>query len=43
MDVLYLVDQQVLSQCGTITVDWAEEKDWSGFALIPERPLPGGC
>jgi len=41
--VLYLVDKQVLTRCGTITVDWAEEKDWSGFTLISAKPLQGGC
>ncbi|MCF6188444.1 MAG: hypothetical protein L3J49_13360 [Desulfobulbaceae bacterium] len=41
--VLYLVDRQVLTRCGAITVDWAEEKDWSGFTLISEKPLLGGC
>jgi len=39
----YLVDKQVLVRCGSITVDFAEEKDWSGFTLISEKPLVGGC
>jgi hypothetical protein len=41
--VLYLVDKQLLVRCGAITVDYAEEKDWSGFTLTPEKPLTGGC
>ena len=41
--VLYLVDKDLLRRCGAITVDWAEEDDWQGFALIADRPLIGGC
>jgi len=41
--VLYLVDKQILIRCGSITVDYKEEKDWSGFALVSEKPLVGGC
>ena len=42
-EVLYLVDRMVLARCGTITVDFEEEEDWSGFALVSENPLLGGC
>jgi len=41
--VLYLVDRMVLARCGAITVDFEEEENWSGFALVSENPLLGGC
>jgi len=41
--VLYIVDKQVLLRCGTITVDFVEEDDWQGFALVSANPVFGGC
>jgi len=41
--VMYVVDKQVLLRCGTITIDFVEEGDWRGFALVAANPLIGGC
>ena len=40
---MYVVDKQVLLRCGTITIDFVEEGDWRGFALVAANPLIGGC
>ncbi len=42
----FLVEKDLLQQCGTITVDYAEAGSRSGFTITSANPLPetgGGC
>lgn len=38
----FLCEKTLLQQCGTITVDYAEAGQRSGFTITSENPLPGG-
>lgn len=46
LDLKFLVDKDLLEQCGSITVDYADAGSRSGFTITPVNPLPntgGGC
>lgn len=38
----FLVEKDLLKQCGTITVDYIDSGSHSGFSVVPEIALPGG-
>ena len=38
----FLVEQDLLEQCGTITVDFLDAGQRSGFTVSSSIPLPGG-
>ncbi len=45
-NLTFLVEKDLLQQCGSITVDYAEAGNRSGFTITSAKPLPdtgGGC
>lgn len=45
-NLTFLVEKDLLEQCGSITVDYAEAGTRSGFTVTSAKPLPdtgGGC
>jgi iron-sulfur cluster assembly protein len=45
-DLTFLVDKEIIEQCGNITVDYHNAGNRSGFLIRSENPLPGaggGC
>lgn len=42
-EVCYVVDVYLLERCGGIIVDFVEEDNWSGFAIVSTNPLLGRC
>ncbi len=45
-DLTFLVDRQLLQQCGSITIDFVDAGNRSGFSVHSSNPLPvtgGGC
>jgi len=45
-NLTFLVEKDLLQQCGGITVDYAEAGNRSGFTITSTKPLPqtgGGC
>ncbi len=41
-DLVILVEQNIIDQCGSITVDYVDAGNRSGFSIQPANPLPGG-
>lgn len=45
-NLTFLVEKDLLQQCGSITVDYTEAGSRSGFTITSTKPLPetgGGC
>jgi len=45
-DLMFLVEKSLLQLCGTITVDYVDAGNRSGFTITSANPLPaagGGC
>ncbi len=45
-DLTFIVEKSLLQQCGTITVDYVDAGNRSGFTISSANPLPGaggGC
>ncbi|SHO48286.1 IscA/HesB family protein [Desulfopila aestuarii] len=45
-DLQFLIEKNLLQQCGSITVDYINAGKQSGFSIRPSTPLPGaggGC
>ena len=45
-DLTFLVDKALLGQCGSITIDYIDAGNRSGFSVRSANPLPsggGGC
>lgn len=38
----FLVEKALLTQCGTITIDFIDSGSRSGFSVLSSTPLPGG-
>jgi iron-sulfur cluster assembly accessory protein len=41
-ELTFLVEKDLLEQCGTITVDYVDAGSRSGFSIQPGNALPGG-
>jgi iron-sulfur cluster assembly accessory protein len=41
-DLVILVEKNIIDQCGSITVDYIDAGNRSGFSIQSANPLPGG-
>jgi len=41
-NLIFLIEKSLLEQCGSITVDYIDIGQRSGFNIIAEKPIPGG-
>lgn len=41
-DLTFLIDKELLRQCGGVTIDYIDSGSRSGFSVRSSKPLPGG-